>query len=319
MVCLAKKTTFATMRKVLYSLFIVGLSLTSVKHSNAQYKWDFGARVGISNYLGDMGGNEKTRRDFIADMKLNQSRWVLGGFARYRLNNLFAVNAGLTYARIQGDDAKSTNPGRRGRNLHFRNDLLELYARGELFFLEDNDVGNRGRYQVDFQAYGFAGLAGVMHGPKAQLNGKWVALRPLQTEGVKYGLFTFGMPVGFGFFFTQKRKHRFGFEMQWTPTFTDYLDDVSTVFADPAKLGSPEAIELSSGRDKLPLLAEGIPPIENYLPGEKRGDNTHNDNYLFAAFTYSYLVRGYSTFYTQHYGWLGGRKRAKKRNVRAKF
>lgn len=296
-------------------VFVAG----SFNQISAQYKMDYGFKVGLSNYLGEMGGDEQTRRDFLFDMKLSETRWVLGGFARYRINNIFAVNVGATYARIQGNDALSTNRGRRGRNLNFRNDFGEIYARAEAYFFNENDVGNRGRYGLDFQMFGFAGFSGVIHGPKTQLNGEWIKLRPLQTEGPdnKYGLFTFGLPVGGGFFFTKKRKHRFGMELQWTPTFTDYLDDVSTVYFDHSASDATTQA-LANRRPELAFNDPTVPLSNNYEPSQKRGDETHNDTYMFTSFTYSYLVRGKSNFYTQHYGWLSGRKKGT-RKVRAKF
>jgi hypothetical protein len=302
------------MRNALYILLAVICLNSYSKSGQAQYKLDYGFKLGLSNYLGEMGGDEKTRRDFVWDMKLNQSKWVAGGFTRYRFNNFFAVNLGVTYARIQGDDALSANPGRRGRNLHFRNDLLETSTRGEVYFFNENDVGNRGRYQLDFQAFAFGGMAAIIHSPKALYQGQWVKLRPLETEGVSYSTVTVGMPVGIGFFFTQKRRHRLGWEISWTPTFTDYLDDVSTNFASGL---SGASYDLGNRRPELGDQA-GLPQEINYTPGSKRGDPTHNDTYMFTSFTYSYLVKGFNTFYTQSYGWLGNKKRGV-RKVRAKF
>jgi hypothetical protein len=303
------------MRKALYILLAIACFTFNSKSSEAQYKIDFGFKAGLSNYLGEMGGDEKTRRGFISDMKIAQSRWAIGGFGRYRINNMFAVNVGLNYARIQGNDALSSNRGRRGRNLHFRNDMLDLYGRGEVYFFNENDVGNRGRYALDFQAFAFGGVAGIMHSPKAlDASGKYTKLRPLQTEGVKYSTITMGLPVGIGFFFTKKRKHRFGWELSWTHTLTDYLDDVSSVYAGGL---SPEVEAMANRRPALANVP-GIPSIDNYVVGSKRGDPTHNDNYMYTQFTYSYLMKGFNTFYTQSYGWLGNRKRGV-RKVRAKF
>jgi hypothetical protein len=302
--------------------FVYCITLTP-NESNAQYKFDFGFKLGLSNYLGEMGGDEQSRRNFIMDMKMQESRWALAGFARYRVNNFLAINFGGTYARIEGDDALSSNPGRRGRNLSFRNDFGEVYGRGEVYFFNENDVGNRGRYQTDFQAFAFGGIAGIIHGPKALYDGEWVKLRPLKTEGEDYGVVTFGLPVGIGFFFTQKRKHRFGWELSWTTTFTDYMDDASNTYVDGL---TGTAAALANRRPELGDI-EGIPAEENYgvyvnesqvVVFNKRGDPSHNDSYLFTNFTYSYLMKGYNTFYTQSYGWLGTKKRGV-RKVRAKF
>lgn len=282
-----------------------------------RYAFDYGFGVGMANYLGEMGGKEKPRRDGIADMKLNQTRWTVGGFARYKFNNFVAAHAGLTYVRIQGDDKLSTNRGRRGRNLSFKNDMLELALRGDVYVYGVNDVGGTGRYRLDFKAYLFGGIAGVLHSPKTAYNGEWVKLRPLMTEGVKYSKMTFAIPIGMGIYFTNKRKYRFGFEAGWRISFTDYLDDVSNLYVDHSDSENQMLIDLANRRPELGDDAS-VARADNYLPGMKRGDPTHNDTYFYAMFTYSYVLRGRNTFYTQNYNWLFG-KRGRHRLVRVKF
>lgn len=281
-----------------------------------RYAFDYGFGVGPSNYLGEMGGKQKTRRDFIADMKLKETRWAVSGFARYKFNNYIAVQSSITYLRIQGDDKLSTNRGRKGRNLSFRNDMFEIGARADAYIYGVNDVGGTGRYRLDFKTYIFAGAAAVFHSPKTTYDGGWVKLRPLMTEGVKYSKVAFAVPVGVGMYFTKKRKYRFGFEAGWRISFTDYLDDVSNVYVDHTG-GSPQAIALANRRPELGNDAS-VPGVQNYTPGSKRGDPSHNDTYFYALFTYSYVLRGRNTFYTQNYNWLFG-KRGRHRLVRVKF
>lgn len=307
------------MKKLL--LFSI-IGLFCLNHVDAQrkmrYAFDYGFGLGAANYLGEMGGKYQSRRDFIADMKLSKTRWAVGGFARYKFNNYIAAHASLTYLRIEGDDKLSTNRGRRGRNLSFRNDMLELAARADVYLYGVNDVGGTGRYRLDFKTYAFAGLAGVMHGPKTTYNGEWVKLRPLMTEGVKYSKFTFAVPVGLGLYFTHKRKHRYGFEAGWRVSFTDYLDDVSNLYVDHSGSGNQMLIDLANRRNELDPTDESVAGAQNYVPGSKRGDPSHNDTYFYAMFTYSYVLRGKNSFYTQNYNWLFG-KRGKHRVVRVKF
>ncbi len=289
-----------------------------------QYDLDYGVKLGASNYLGDIGGDEKTRRDWILDMKLPQTSFVVGGFLRYRFYPKMFVNVGFEYGRIRGNDQLSTNPGRRGRNLHFRNDIKELSVRGEYAFYSVYDVGGTGRYLASFKAYAFAGGAVIHHNPKAQYNGEWVALRPLKTEGQAepYPNFAFSIPKGVGFYFTYKKKTRIGWEIGWRSTFTDYLDDISTTYADPSDLESEQARELANRRGSAPPIEESgysLPPEENYYAGEKRGDPTHDDSYIFTTFNLSYVVRGRSNFYRSRYGWLNQKRRVLRRRTRTKF
>lgn len=212
--------------------------------TKAQYAWDFGIHIGGANYLGEMGGKEDPRKDFIWDLKMNQTRWCVGGFARRKINRMVSINSGLLFFRLQGSDINSQNPARVGRNLNFRNNMLEWYLRGEFTIFQDNDLGGRGRYKTDFRLFGYAGAALFLTNPKGEFTGTdaqgngvlgagdVVALRPLRTEGVDYGSLGFAVPVGIGFHFTKHRRHRFGWDFGWRTTFTDYLDDASTTYID---------------------------------------------------------------------------------------
>jgi hypothetical protein len=286
-----------------------------------QFKWDFGGSAGFSNYLGDIGGEEETRKDFVADLKFSQTRWALDGFARYKFHPNISVKMAITYGRISGRDELSTNPGRNGRNLSFFNNLWEISTVGQFFFYEVSDVGKGYRYKSDLRFYVFAGVGGLYQSPKTRYNGSVVKLQPLQTEGVKYSKFQFVIPTGTGMYYTFKRYHRIGWELGWRTTFTDYLDDISTVYADPSSLGSPLAVDLSNRNDELSYdpLTDGIPHPNNYAPGSKRGDPTHNDSYIFTTFSYSYVIKGRSKFAKKRYKQYFKKKRYKKRKIRAKF
>ena len=294
--------------------------------AHAQYKWDVGVHLGGANYLGEMGGKEKTRQDFVWDMKLSQTRWAIGGFARYKINRTISVNSGILYYRIQGGDYLSTNPARVGRNLSFRNDMFELYARPEFTIFQDNDLGGRGRYRTDFRLFAYVGAALYLSNPKGQINhsGEYYKLRDMDTELANYSSLGFAVPAGLGFHFTFKRRHRIGWDFGWRTTFSDYLDDASTVYADPHALpggASGTAAELANQTSYIYGPGGTTPnPVElvQYGTGLKRGDPTHNDSYLTMTFTYSYVLRGQSNFYHQRYNWMRGKKRIGRKS-RAKF
>src|SRR5688572_13870032 len=77
-----------------------------------QFKWDFGGSVGASNYLGEIGGKELTRRDFVADLKFSQTHFAGSAFARYKVHPNISLKGEFSYGRISGKDNLSTNPGR---------------------------------------------------------------------------------------------------------------------------------------------------------------------------------------------------------------
>jgi hypothetical protein len=312
------------MRKVFTYLIFTFLSITAF----SQYYMDWGFKMGVSNYLGDIGGKEKTRRDFVLDMRLQHTRWNFGGFFRYKLSSQIATKVNLEYIRIEAYDANSTNPGRRARNLDFRNDMFELTNTWELYIYKVNDVGRTGRYRTDFQLYIFAGFGGLYHNPKGQLNGAWYALQPLKTEGQDkpYSKLQFVIPSGLGFYYSLNRKYRIGMEIGWRTTFTDYLDDISTTYADPASLDSDLARALAN-KTTPQLLAQinnenNLDPgvlMSNFQTGSKRGDSKHNDSYLTADVTFSFMIRGKSSFYRAKHSFVLGRKKRRSRRSRAKF
>lgn len=306
--------------KRIYLLILITLFTAKL---SAQWQWDFGLGLGVSNYLGDIGGKEKTRRDFVADLKFAKTRWNVGGFARYKWRPKLSVKAAFEYLRIEGDDKLSSNPARNARNLSFRNDMFDLNATLEYFFYENNDLGNTYKFRNGFRAYVFGGVGGYYSNPKANYQGEWIKLRPLQTEGVKYSALGFELPVGLGFYFTINKKHRIGFEANYRITFSDYLDDIAGNYADPTGM-SPEGAALSN---RTPELGSSITPAfaKNFGydfekgVGNKRGE-PHKDGFATMQISYSYVLRGKSSFYRAHHGsFFSGKKRGKVRKIRAKF
>ena len=112
------------------NIFTLILSLCFIYNISAQRRLDYGFSVGVSNYLGDIGGKEKTRRDFVADMKMAKTRWNVGGFVRQKWKPKVSLKLAFDYLRIEGDDKLSSNPARNARNLNFRNDMFAVFAHG---------------------------------------------------------------------------------------------------------------------------------------------------------------------------------------------
>jgi hypothetical protein len=309
------------MRKLLLSLV---LTLFAALSAYSQYYVDYGISGGATNYLGEIGGGEGTRRGFVSDMKLNATRWTLGGFYRYRVSQKIGVKASLNYIRIGGDDANTANPARRARNLNFKNDMFEILLNGEFYLYKVNDVGRTGRYSTDFNLYLFGGVGLFYSNPKGQSDGgEWVSLKPLQTEGVAYSSFNFTLPLGLGFYYTLNRKYRLGMEISWRTTFTDYIDDASTVYVNDydglSNKTTPELINEINTEQGIDPGEEGYIGIHHFQTGSKRGDPTHNDSYMTATINFSWAIRGRSKFYKSRHSWVLGKKKRRRRKSRAKF
>ncbi len=299
------------------SFILVFFSVLSVS-LNGQWLWDVGGSAGASNYLGDIGGKEKTRRDFIADVKLSKTRWNVGGFVRYKWRPKISFKLGMEYLRIEGDDALSTNPGRKFRNWNFKNDIFDLGLTANYFFYENNDLGNTYRYRNGFRAYLFAGVGAFYTNPKTYYKGEWVALQPLATEGVVYRKVVANIPMGIGFYFTFNRRHRLGFEMNYRKTFTDYLDDISGQY--PADPKDPYMRGLILRKDELDKKTKDDNPgaYQSHDWGMKRGDAEHKDAYVTLSLSYAYVIRGKASFYRVRNSGFFSKKR-KMRKIRAKF
>lgn len=276
----------------------------SFSHAQRGYRWEFGVGAGVSNYLGDIGGKADAAKPFIADMKLAKTRWNTTAFVKYRFDPLFALRLAYNYMRIEGADKLSTNPGRQGRNLSFRNDVMDLEATIHWYiYNSQKPIGVYSRSNVYLTAYLFAGIGGYHHNPKAEYQGTWTSLQPLQTEAVSYSKYGYCLPFGAGVFFTvnkRRRSHRIGVEVNWRYTNTDYLDDISTVYVNPSQLSSATSIALSNRNPELQNQPEGFD--KNYgwqgtdangdpVNKAPRGNSDNKDSFLSFSVTYGIALK----------------------------
>jgi hypothetical protein len=299
-------------------LIILVLIITTSFSGYSQYYVDYGISAGASNYLGEFGGGEGEGRGFVADMEFSFTKWTIGGFYRYRLSPKVALKGSLNYIRLSGDDVKSDNYGRRGRNLNFKNDMFELLVNGEYYLYKVNDVGGTGRYRADFNLYLFGGVGAFYSNPKGEdVSGEWVSLRALNSEGKSYSAINLAIPLGIGFYYTIDRKYRIGMEIGWRTTFTDYIDDASTVYAndyDGITNKTDQALLDQINAD----AGEVVVTPQNFDAGSKRGSSEQNDSYMTATVNFSWAIRGRSKFYKAKYSWIHGNKR-RSRSSRPKF
>ena len=132
--------------------------------------------------------------------------------------------------------------------------------------------------------------------PQAYYNDEWVDLQPLGTEGQqfpeltgndKYQRVQISVPMGGGFKFALNKNITAGIEWNWHWLFTDYLDDVSTVYVDPSILASGSDGALAVALADRSTAIDIIPLGE---PGKQRGDSEHRDKYLYTGIFLSYTI-----------------------------
>lgn len=232
------------MKKIIVLLTIV--LTTQLNPFYSQYNFDVGFNFGGTGFLGDIGGTGEVAKGFLGDIVLKQTNITTGIYGRYKINSKIHINSGINYVKISGDDANSVGP-RAWRNLRFQNQLFELNSCLEYTFLKINDLGGTGRYRTSLNLYAFVGGSVFYHNPKGAFlenaNSpikEWESLRPLKTEGQEtpYSSISFSTPYGLGAIIKTATFYKFGIYFRYMKNYTDYLDDISTVYAHNAGEGN---------------------------------------------------------------------------------
>jgi hypothetical protein len=223
---------------------------------------------GMMFYNGDL--SDKTNKVFT-NPKLFQpygsigiSQWLTGhieGLLKY------------THGKVAGADSLSLEKNNKSRNLSFESSIDDVSLTFEINSLHRYE---RSRMNV----YVFSGVSVFHFNPQAELNGTWNPLQPLGTEGQyipqggyakPYNLFQLSVPVGFGITVQLNKKIRLKAEFMHNFLFTDYLDDVSTVYPDVEALSATPngetAVDLSSRR-----LDGNFPKAHTVRGGSKYND-----------------------------------------------
>ncbi len=271
--------------------FILLLSLCALTSSAQYYNWEFGGGLGTSNYFGDIGGVSFDGRSGPADVMLNTTRFNMAVFGRRYLDYRFYINVQASFLNIKGDDKLSPSTGRESRNLNFENNIFEGSAMLEFHPLIINDLGGKKRHIADLHLLIGTGLGVIYSDPYSMDGGNKTALRPLATEGLqnKYSPIQMVLPVATGVFVSFKgrysgyRVHRFGISINYRFAFTDYLDDVSTVYPDYDSFYGDQARIEASWKG----WRERDPSSTIFPEGGIRGNPKRNDGYLTTMIYYS--------------------------------
>lgn len=290
-------------------VFIAIFSFVLNSSAQKEIQYEAGMLLGGANYLGEIGGIDDPRAS-ILDVRLDQTTPTVGGFFRIGLHPRIGLKTSVNFVQIKGEDASSTNPARRARNLNFRNRMVEFGLTAEIIYASLGDLTNEGSSNpnfttnLDFTVFG--GFYGVLHNPTARItfdpNNMWedryYELRPLRTEGQmeEYAKLIAAIPFGFGFNVNVRNTWKFGLEASYRTTFTDYLDDISGQYADPSTL-DPLAQALSSQSNEFVIALINDPSsgsVANHQyseAGTYRGNPMTNDGYGTIQFTISKVLK----------------------------
>jgi hypothetical protein len=254
-----------------------------------------GITLGPSNFLGDLGGNAGKGTTFVKDNNIQMTKFTIGAFVSYHPNDYFSFRFSINKGSLEGDDAIIKSKGgleeaRKNRNSNFRSKFTEATLMAEVYptaFLEYDPSDNIRK----LRPYVLAGIGAFKFNPQGTdpLTGEWVNLQPLRTEGQgfaeyptrkEYKLSGMNVPIGIGVKYFMSENVNISFEIVHRKTFTDYIDDISTSYVDPALFYNYMPLAQAQLAERMANKS-----LNNvYDAGDKRGTATNNDSYYTAQF-----------------------------------
>lgn len=235
----------------------------------SQGRLGFLAGGGVVFYNGDL--NEKTTK-IISPSKVFKPFFRLG--LNYRIGNRLESSLSYFYGNIGGADSLAQENDNRLRNLSFKSYIHQISLQFEyhLFSVYKSSRIN---------PFIFAGVGVFQFNPTAVLNGITYELQPIGTEGQylnavnyssPYKLTQMSLPIGIGIYFQLSKYWRLKIDYTNHFTFTDYLDDVSTIY--------PDSTILSYGPNGALAVALSSRRLDGYPPKDRsRGNSKFNDSF----------------------------------------
>ncbi len=213
---------------------ILGVMCCTWSSSKGQGEVSIG--IGLSNYQGDLPSY-----NFNDGLKICIGP-VIGVHGGYEINRHFQARTDLLYLRLSGDDALGDKQDVMERNLDFFAPVIQLAAG-----MDWNLLGFQTSTTGDFTPYASAGASLFYFNPRTKYQGEKVSLQPLGTEGQylsdypdqkPYSRFQASLQLGGGLKWMPKDNLILALEGMLSITFTDYLDDASTIY-----ISYPELLE----------------------------------------------------------------------------
>jgi opacity protein-like surface antigen len=269
-----------------------------------------GVSIGAMNSLTDIGGTKGIGGKFTKDLNLGNTEFVAGVYLDAIYKSAVGLRLEANFGRISAYDSILSNVpitdisrARYNRNLSFRSNITEIALVAELYpFFAFIDWAKKDFDPPRFSPYVLAGVGFFNFNPQANLNNRWIDLRPLSTEGQgfpeypgrqQYKRNAISFPIGAGIKYELSSNFNLRAEFMYRPTNTDYLDDVSKTYIDEQAFYNN-----LTGANLINALALHDRQRGEYLPqsdpGKKRGNTKDKDQY------FSFNIKA---------GFLFGRKR----------
>ncbi len=249
------------------------------------HQGEIGISAGVAHYFGDINPNSAFNRPKIA----------AGVFFRKQISNYIGIRLSGDYALLGYSDIYSSNPVQVARNLSFNSNVWEISLAGDFNFFE---------FHPGFEGYNFTPYLGLGVGvfsfdPYAYLGGEKYLLRTLGTEGQGSSLYpnlkpysplAICVPFTVGVKYALSASTNVFGEFTYRFTNTDYLDDVSGLYAPdafpPLPDGSPSPAFLLQDRSYETGSSIGI-------KGRQRGNGVQKDAYATLKVGVSFNLQSY--------------------------
>ncbi len=259
---------------------------------NKPWLFEAGISLNAMNCFTDMGGAKGIGTKFIKDLNIGKTNFSGGVFFSAIYKNAVAIRLEGTYGKVEGNDnvlagVTDIAKERFNRNLNFRSYIGEIAALAEIhpmyIFI---DWTSKESSPPRTSPYLIGGIGYYSFNPQTKLGNNWIDLQPLHTEGQgwletgrpEYALQQINIPMGVGVKYELSPLINLRGELVYRKLFTDYLDDLSTTYIDPALFdkyfgaGSVKATNASILYDRQIEKRAGI--------NGKRGTETNKDAYF---------------------------------------
>jgi len=272
------------------SLLVITLCLSLVSINSFSQEEDKGTYIGFilgkMNYQGDLNPNSFT---------FSHSKATTGISIRQSLNRWISFRGGFTIGHIDAADHYNRDY-LKTRNLSFKTTIKEVSVGLEASLLDLSTS--------HFTPYVFGDAVIYHFNPWAyDKSGNKVFLNPLSTEGQglsqypeqkPYKLTQIALGFGFGARYAINKNINIGVEMIQRKTFTDYLDDVSSIYVNQNVLlqaKGAKAVEMAYRGDEI----TGGLPYPNH--GDKRGTPTEMDWYYFFGVNFEIKLSAFAQLF----------------------
>lgn len=288
--------------------YLFGFLMFFALSVDAQYH-EVSLGVGIANYYGDLSliNTSTSVIEPITSFSFRDIKMGYTGEYRYHFKKHFSVALCLSHLYVSAYDSDNESNQeydrafyRKIRNLSFHSTINEANINVRYEPFRNEEKWNQNKFHLS--PYIGLGVGIFKFNPKAFYNGNEYELQPLGTEGqglpgakAKYSLTQFSLPMILGFKVTApNRKVSMAIDVAYRWTTTDYLDDVSTVYADPAVFTANYSASEAALISALAERRQEIDPAGNYAAvtnkGEIRGWANNTDAFLTAQVRFSFLL-----------------------------